>query len=379
MKNLGIKINRFLDCKYHCFAALIVGLSINLFSLNVDAQQIPANKNASVNAANAALTPPQLPAPTDKIPSISQSGLSSPSAVTNNAATSPGSASDARSNLYSPLEDPSAVNETDPAVVDAARDQAFNQLALNTLPMTPNQIQKLRNLFADSNRAATTYPGGTPPKPVSSTQLVSLTPGATPPIIRLAQGYVTSLVLLDETGAPWPIQAYDVGNPTAFNIQWDRTSNILMIQSSALYTTGNLVIQLKGLNTPISISLIPGQPIVDYRVDMRVQGRGPNARLSSGSGLPAPASSELLNVLDGVPPAKSRSLLIPGSNSQAWLVGNGKGETMYIRTHFTLLSPAWIASMSSADGTNAYQIPKTPSILVSDNQGKIFNLRIEGY
>jgi intracellular multiplication protein IcmK len=266
-------------------------------------------------------------------------------------------------------------NELDPAAVQAARDQAFNQLTTTALPMTPEQIQKLRNLFAESQRAATASPGGSPPKPVVSTQLVTLDPSAIPPIIRLSQGYVSSVVFLDSSGQPWPIQSYDIGNPSAFNIQWDHTSNILMVQSNALYTTGNLVVMLKGLNTPLSISLIPGQPFVDYRADLRVQGFGPNAKAGLQNALPQAASNDLLNILDGVALPNSKPLSIPGSNSQAWLVG----DQIYLRTNLTLLSPAWIASMNSADGTNAYQIPKVPSILVADNTGKISNLRIEGY
>ncbi len=266
--------------------------------------------------------------------------------------------------------------DADAGAVQMARDQAFNQLTLNALPMTPEQIQKLRNLFADSQRAATAAPGGVPPKAVVSTQSVHLEPGATPPVIRLYQGHVTAVVFLDSTSAPWPIQAYDVGNPSAFNIQWDHASNVMMIQAMGLYTYGNLVVQLKGLSTPISIDLIPGQPFVDYRVDLRVPGYGPNAKPGAATTLPEAAGADLIHVLDGIPPSdKAKVLHVEDSNALAWLFG----DKMYLRTHLTLLSPAWIASMSSADGTNAYEIPKTPSILVSNSDGKIYNLRIEGY
>ena len=320
---------------------------------NADLQRLPSG-TAVANA-------PMVPA----IPSVSDSPP--PPAVTSASVMAEAQAASGA---------PSDALTSDPAAVQAARDQAFDQLTLTTLPMTPAQIQKLRDLFANSQRAATVAPGGAPPKPVASTQLVSLSPGSTPPIIRLSQGYVTSVVFLDSSGAPWPIQSYDNGNPGAFNIQWDHTSNIMMIQSSAMYTTANLVVQLKGLNTPISISLIPGQPLVDYRIDLRVQGLGPNAKPGVRDPLPQAANNNLINVLDGMSPdSKAKVLSIPGSTSLAWLLG----DKMYIRTTLNLLSPAWIASMTSADGTNAYEIPKAPSILVSDNDGKIFNLRVEGY
>lgn len=392
------RINKF-------FGKVLIGVGLSVLSIVASAQQTPLqNQSASAPPASVAgastnsAAAPNNVVPLPAVPTMPQTPPQSnnPGFVTAAPSTVPqqqpmpmssaGLEVPTPTPLPLPAEQSSVAMgitaqspESDPAVVAAARDQAFDQLTVNTLPMTPAQIQKLRNLFADSNRAATAAPGGAPPKPVSSTQTVSLDPGATPPIIRPYQGYVTSLVFLDSTGAPWPIQAYDIGNPGAFNVQWDRTSNTLMVQSQALYTTGNLVVQLKGLNTPISISLVPGQPIVDYRVDMRIQGLGPNAKTTGmGTGLPAAASNDLLNVLDGVPPAKVRPLNIPGSTSQAW-ISDEKNGPMYLRTHYTLLSPAWISAMSSADGMNAYQLPKVPSVLVSDGEGKIFNLRIEGY
>ncbi len=323
-------------------------------------QQQPSQQQTALPATPAPNNPAQgLPSPlalTEQAPSLSN--------VLSSAANATGIASSSEPNPASDAE-----------AVQLARDQAFNQLALNTLPMTPDQIQKLRNLFADSQRAASASPGAGPPKPVASSQMVTLSPGLTPPIVRLAQGYVTAIVFLDSTGAPWPIEAYDVGNPSAFNVQWNHNGNILMIQSSAMYTMGNLVVQLKGLNTPVLVTLIPGQPIVDYRVDMRVPALGPNAKPGAQTSLPQAASNVLINVLDGVPPENSKTLTVPNSSSQAWLAG----DQIYLRTPLTLLSPAWIAAMSSADGTNAYQIPKAPSILVADSDGKIFNLRIEGY
>ena len=258
--------------------------------------------------------------------------------------------------------------------IQTARTKAFDALTLTTLPMTSEQITKLRGLFAQSQRAASAYPTA-PPKAIISSQTVSLEPGATPPIIRLGQGFVTSVLFIDSTGAPWPIQAYDIGNPNAYNISWDKTSNILMMQSVTQFTMGNLAIQLKGLSTPIMITIVPGQPVVDYRLEMRVQGLGPNAQPQVTNGLPDAANGSLMNLLDGVAPPKAKPLTIPNSNSQAWLMGKDK---IYLRTRLTLLSPAWISKMTSADGMNAYEIPKTPSLLVS-NQGQIYNLLIEGF
>jgi len=253
-------------------------------------------------------------------------------------------------------------------------DAAFNSMVQNTLPMSPEQIQKLRSVYMASQFAAASSPI-TPPRPTATSVFVDLAPGSTPPVVRLSQGFVTSLVFVDSTGAPWPIEAYDIGNPSAFNIQWDKISNTMMIQSTVLYNYGNLAVKLKGLNTPVMLTLIPGQKAVDYRVDLRVQGVGPNASPSTGgSPLPPSTSSDLLNVLDGVPPVNSKVLKVQGGNCQAWL----SGDKMYVRTRLSILSPGWVATLSSADGMHAYQMQSTPMLLVSQN-GQVIQLKVEGF
>jgi len=116
---------------------------------------------------------------------------------------------------------------------------AFEQLQKQMFPMTPKQIQEMRKKYQDMELAKITS-ARTPPKPVATSQFVNLSPGSTPPVIRLAQGFVTSLVFLDSSGAPWPISAYDVGDPSSFNIQWDKSGNTLMIQAINLYNYGNM-------------------------------------------------------------------------------------------------------------------------------------------
>jgi intracellular multiplication protein IcmK len=275
---------------------------------------------------------------------------------------------------------PSADNNQDlqqsvPAVDpnQAANEDAFAGMSQTLLPMSPDQIQRLKKMFNASQYAAAA-PAGIPPKPTARSQYVNLAPGATPPVIRMAQGLVTSLVFLDSTGAPWPIEAYDIGNPAAFNIQWNKVDNTLLVQSMTLYNYGNLAVRLKGLTTPVMLTLIPGQQAVDYRVDLRVQGLGPNAiAMPVNNGMPNSANPDLLGVLDGIPPAGSRILNVSGGECQAWLLG----DIMYVRTRLSVLSPSWLATMSSADGTRAYQMQKTPMLLVSAH-GKPVQLKIEG-
>lgn len=250
---------------------------------------------------------------------------------------------------------------------------AYAGLVDNALPLTPAQIHRLKQLFHNSQYAAAA-PAGVPPQPMATSMLVNLAPGATPPVVRLAQGFVSSLVFLDSTGAPWPIASYDIGNPSAFNIQWNKKDNTLLVQATSPYTYGNLAVRLRDLNTPVMITLIPGQQVVDYRADLRIQGLGPDANPTpNSSNLPSPVSQILLSVLDGVPPDGSKSLIIPGGAGEAWT----KNDKIYLRTRYTVLSPAWLATMSSPDGMKAYELQTTPMILVSED-GQAVQLRIEG-
>ncbi len=253
-----------------------------------------------------------------------------------------------------------------------AADQAFSNMTRSLLPLSPDQIRMLHYLFDQSRKSAAEAPQ-LPPKPTSSSVVVNLSPGATPPVIRLAAGFVTSLVFLDSTGAAWPIHAYDLGDPKGFNIQWNKKSNTLLVQASDSYKSGNLAVMLEALNTPVMITLLPGQQAIDYRVDLRVPGLGPNA-LTMIDETPGTGDPQLLNVLDGIPPPGAKQIEVLGGECQAWLFNDGH---LFLRTRLTVLSPGWISVMTSADGMHAYEIQKTPVVLAS-SRGKVVQLSIQG-
>ena len=97
------------------------------------------------------------------------------------------------------------------------REKAFEKLQKSMFPLHPKEIQILRNQYNQLERAKV-YTSAQPPRPTSSSIIVDLAPGATPPVIRLSSGFVSSLIFLDATGAPWPIKAYDIGDPEAFQL-----------------------------------------------------------------------------------------------------------------------------------------------------------------
>lgn len=270
------------------------------------------------------------------------------------------------------LEMMSAVPPNSPAPTpDSAI--AFNMMLQQNMPLTPEQVVALRQQIDMSQRAAA-IPANIPPKPISSTIIINLAPGTTPPAVRLAQGYVSSLVFVDSTGSPWPIASFDIGSPKSMNVQWDGKSNIILLQAISPYSDGNMVVRLLGLPTPITLELVAGQRVVDYRVDIHVSGIGPNTKeLPIGTALPDSANQLLLGILDGVAPAGSKTLTVQGVHAQAWLLG----EKIYLRTRFTVLSPGWVGTMVSPDGMHAYELPRTSSVLIS-RYGEPVELKIKG-
>jgi intracellular multiplication protein IcmK len=263
------------------------------------------------------------------------------------------------------------------------RKDAFSALPDTFMPMAPEQIKLLKKFYNKTQQAAAAS-GGTPPKPTSSSLLVDLSPGATPPIIRLAKGFVTTLVFLDGTGAPWPILAYDNGDPEAFKFNWMHqrldylkkgmnSGNTLLVQSRSLYRQGNLAVMLNGLDTPVMITLISDQNAVDYRVDVHVPRKGPLAKPNVNT-LPAASSTFLLDIINNVVP-KSAILTTSRSDVQAWMIG----QEMYVRTPLTIISPSWVSKMSSSSGSmHAYKLSPTPVVLILDN-GRILKVNIKGF
>ncbi len=295
-----------------------------------------------------------------------------------------GSEDSSQSKPLPQLTEPKTVKKSNSSALSSAgsitkgsqyNEQAFASVAQNVMPLTPQQVTTLHSLLDKERRAAAAAPG-TPPKPTSSSVIVNLSPGATPQPIRLESGFISSLVFLDASGAPWPIASYDLGDPKDYNIQetGDKKtgSSVLMVQALTQYKPTNLVINLKGMTAPVTLTLLPGQNAVDYRVDLRVPQLGPNAE-AGVSGLPSVGGSAVLNVLDGIPPAGAKELTITGGDAKAWKVG----AKMYLRTRLTLLSPGWVSKMNSPDGTNAYELEKAPVLLASDH-GKMVQLQVGG-
>ena len=261
---------------------------------------------------------------------------------------------------------------------EEARKRAFDAAIQSLLPLRPQEIRTLMEKF-DRTQESVELPVYPAPKPQMVVENISLDPGSQPAVIKLAYGHVTTLSLLDSTGAKWPID--DVSWAGDFEITETSTeegAHIMRISPRSQYATGNMSMRLLGLKTPVIFMLETNRDLVHYRFDAVIPDRGPFANTplfdvgTSGPTLQA-GNATLSSILQGVAPENAARLNVSGvdGRTSAYSVG----DMTYVRTPMTMLSPSWTNSVSSADGMRVYAVRNTPVVLLSD-EGKMVRARL---
>lgn len=272
-------------------------------------------------------------------------------------------------------EELQAMMEQEAAEQQKKIEEATFEMALKQLlPLRPEQIRSTLGRFRESREAAETPI--TVPEARQEVQTASLDPMAQPVIVRMAPNHVTTLTILDATGAPWPIQDMSWAGPFQI-VAPEPGGNVLRVTPQSAHGGGNISIRLVDLVTPVTMRLSTGVDWVHYRLDVRIPKPGPLAKtpLIEYGGLKTVAGKDeqMVGVLDGTPPAGAERLKIEGvdGRTSAWLMAG----RVYLRTPLTLLSPGWDASVSSADGMNVYTLNNAPVVLLSD-EGRMVKARI---
>lgn len=270
----------------------------------------------------------------------------------------------------------------------AVRKEAFDAALQGVLPMKPDEIRSLLEKFDRTQESVETpiYPA---PKPVVAVETVSLDPGTKPVVVKVAYGNVSTLNVLDTTGAPWPIE--DISWAGNFEVittaktgtidgeeQAKRSGlHIIRITPQSEFATGNMSIRLVGLQTPVIISLETSRDIVHYRFDAIIPETGPLAEaplIDTGLTLQAGEDESIGGILQGRVPGNAEKLAVTGDVDGRTSAYKLKGQT-YLRTPLTLLSPGWSSSTASADGMRVYVIKGAPVLLFSD-KGKMIRARL---
>lgn len=274
-----------------------------------------------------------------------------------------------------PEEDPFAFEDdsglegfqkTSKQLEDEFRKGAFQAALDNILPLRPDEIRTLLERH-DRTVESVELPVHPYPRPETVVQNVSLDPGSAPLVIKLAFGYVTTISMVDSSGAPWPFEDISwVGN---FEIQGQtekETTHIIRVSPSSDFSHGNISVRMIGLDTPVVFTLETNRDFVYYRFDAVLPGNGPYASaplMQPGITL-ASGDVDMSAALSGVMPDGAVKLAITGADGRtsAFKYNN----YTYVRTPLTLLSPGWQSSVASADGTKVYALTDAPVLLLSD-------------
>lgn len=251
--------------------------------------------------------------------------------------------------------------------------------AMMTILNTPNsRIRDLNRDLYDKGRVINEGPV-TAPRAANGVVVAHISPGSTSPVIRLAKNRTSTLIVTDMTGQPWPILNFDGLSTDDFTVKrLDAPAPdgyVLSITPKGAFVSGNLVLILKGLPTPLNIEFVSAQKNVDTTTEIRVQAKGPNAKFSSIA-LPQSADSALLSVLQGVAPQTSKELKVSSPAVQAWLAKDG---SMYVRTRYKIMSPAFENVTSSPDGTYAYKMVPVPVVLYKVADGRFGEFTVDGF
>lgn len=218
--------------------------------------------------------------------------------------------------------------------------------------------------------------------PRSSSQTISLSPGSSQPVVRVAPGRPTYIIFEDITGSPWPLadKVINSGGDNRFYVRSFTDTPIVLVQPLVTYGNGDIGVLLKDLPVPITIVLANTEPsasdktfVYDSRINLRIPRRGPLApahSITSYSKI-ALSSPELQSMLDGIAPADATRLKTDTPEVKAWR----RGDKLYLRT--TMESKTQFSkTLSSADGTHVYEMELSPFVALMQ-QGSTVTVKVE--
>lgn len=252
------------------------------------------------------------------------------------------------------------------------------EATINILNTPDQKIREINKDIYNKGKVISETPV-TAPKISNDVIVARLEPGSVSPVIRVGKNRTTTITMTDMTGQPWPIINYDGLSEDDFTVK--RLDNpapdgyVLSITPKGAFVSGNLVLVLKGLATPISIDFVSNQKVVDGSKQLRVMGRGPNTQLTSIS-LPDSLDTTLLSILQGVAPDGFTMLKTSTAAVQAW---KSKEGSMYVRTRYKVMSPAFEHVTSSPDGTYAYKMVPVSVVLYKADEGRFGEFKVEGF
>ena len=227
---------------------------------------------------------------------------------------------------------------------------------------TSAEIRDIKDIW-ESMRRAQEKPSGDQPRPVISMTNVNLSPGSTPPLVRLSNTTGAILMFMDANGRKWPVDHVDNLSENQVDtsdkpIDPTKDQSSIYVKAKKFGAAGNIAVFLRNMDTPVIITFLAGQKDVDYRVDFRIPASVDGS--VSGGIISEHFDNRLSSAIMRITPSGCESEKSDSVDLIAWRCD----KELIIRSAGVLLSPATIdgKKASGADGTRAYIIPVTPVV-----------------
>ena len=144
-------------------------------------------------------------------------------------------------------------------------------------------------------------------------------------------------------------------------------SNVITVFPKVHASRGrNLVVSLENGSMPVIFDLnTGGEPTVDYRVDVTVRQKGPNAKSDYVVDSISPTDDSIMQqFINDTPPDKAKMLKTSNSAVEAWRYES----MMYLRTPLEVLSPGPLRrSVGNISGVHVYAMVDAPTVILSQD------------
>jgi intracellular multiplication protein IcmK len=238
------------------------------------------------------------------------------------------------------------------AFAERGDDDTYQDAVDEVLNFTPEQIRDFKKQTDAVGRAIGSLPRG-PFKIRNRSVQLSLSPTASTPTLSLFPNMATTVVILDATGQPWPIEKIGVSG-TQGNTDYASALQIgiaTVLVSSAIHNSyGTLDLKLKNLDRTVKLLFTHGwgNTTVDGQVEIHLDAMGPLAAPEAETAQTLPTvDPALMDFLNETPPAEASELAVKGDlSARAWAY---KGKVVLL-TQCHLISPNPIPHNLSPNG-----------------------------
>ena len=237
------------------------------------------------------------------------------------------------------------------------------------IPFTPEETQAIKRDSIDARRAVKKTPYGIPDHLM---ELINVNIEDGKPIrVKVAPGFMSSVVFADVLGNPWTVERLVNANETAFSAEED--NNIITIYMNEQEGVGNLSVRLKDMNTPLILILETDYEQVHGRLEVKLNQMFPGAEINSNmldfdmfssSSRHDSTAIKILNM--DIPPNAIVRRLEGLPNAFVYEIG----EYYYITMNQRLIQPHWGYGSITPSGKRIYRISNSFSRIQVNINGK---------